>query len=147
MEKILRRRTNVRPSINNYILNKCLTLRSHEAETLENRLFFYFGGGGESTECFILDSREAMFRTLDDSWFWRLILTLEFDAWWTSFTNKWTDERTNGRTTLSLESRLKTCLTSFKSELDGWTTSLSIKSLLWWSISMVLKEQFLWVYS
>ena len=36
---------------------------------------------GEDAKCFIEDSHKAMFRTLDDAWFWHLILKLNSDVW------------------------------------------------------------------
>ena len=58
-------------------------------------------GGG--SECFLWDSRKAMFKTLDDAWFWLLILTLNFDTW---FWNWWTDNA-NPRDASQLKSLLK----------------------------------------
>ena len=75
-------------AIASYVLtNKRLTLRSHEAETLEKKLVFWLfelglqmvgirsaqGGGGKGAECFIQDSHEAIFRMLDDAWWGRTL--------------------------------------------------------------------------
>ena len=46
------------------------------------------------------------------------------DIWWKNY---WLDEQTSTHPTQITV--WKTSLTSFKSEMDGWTTSLSIKSL------------------
>ena len=54
------------------------------------------------------------------------------EGWWFQAVEGFCDGQTNGRTFVNVESlsRLKTSLTSFKSEMDGWTTRLPIKFLL-----------------
>ena len=74
-----------------------------------------------------------MFKTLDDAWFWCLILTLIltlYDSWcmnWNSITNGRTNGWTNERTTLTLES------------LRDW--KLQIKIEFYWTDSGMKKNK------
>ena len=62
-------------------------------------------------------------RMTDEGWMLRI------SSCWGVFLTDW---QTNRRTFVNVESllRLKTSLTSFKSEMDGWTNRLPIKFLL-----------------
>ena len=76
------------------IYNKRLTLRSHEAKTLE-KVFWLFESGLQLDGIrsarrggVLVRGQNALFKiamkqfkTLNDTWFWHLILTFDFDAW------------------------------------------------------------------